>query len=169
MRAREFINEDKTTLKKLYSGNFPDRDELFWDYVTQNDLSKPLDIQTLPAYKTRMILQWQYRGEHLDDILDMLDEDQQTILQKYMDDPALSSKIIVIADSRIIDGNHRALAAALKNVSIRYVDLDELNDVLSERRRKKKRRSIKKRGVYGPVPYYGVYFGTGEGDGGGEG
>ena len=70
----------------------------------------------------------QYRAEHIDDITDMLDDDQQEIVQSYINDPALSSKTIVVANNKIIDGNHRALAAAVKGVPINYVDLAELDE-----------------------------------------
>jgi hypothetical protein len=70
----------------------------------------------------------QYRAEHIDDITDMLDDDQQEIVQSYINDPALSSKIVVVANNRIIDGNHRALAAAIKGIPINYVDLAELDE-----------------------------------------
>lgn len=128
MRAIEFITENKTTLNKLYSGNFPDRDESFWDYVRTGEFDIPLEIKIMPKHKLAIMLQSQYRVEHLDEILDMMDEDQQEILQRYMKDPQLSSKVILIAGDRIIDGNHRALAAAMKGVPINYVDLIDLED-----------------------------------------
>jgi hypothetical protein len=34
----------------------------------------------------------------------------------------------VLSNHRVIDGNHRALAAAIKGVSIKYVDLSDLED-----------------------------------------
>jgi hypothetical protein len=130
MRAREFITESvqATTLAKLYNGNYPDRDETFWDYVSTTEFDKPLLIQTLPRHKVMMTLLSQYRAEHIDEITDMLDDDQQEIVQSYTNDPALSSKVIVLSGDRIIDGNHRALAAAIKGVPINYIDLSDLED-----------------------------------------
>lgn len=115
------------TLQQLYGGNYPDRDETFWDYVNHGEFNIPLEIQTLPKHKVMIMLLGQYRAEHVDEITDMLDDDQQEIAQAYVNDPALSSKVIVVADNRIIDGNHRALAAAIRGVPINYVDLDELS------------------------------------------
>jgi hypothetical protein len=129
MRAIEFLLENKVTLQNLYGGNFPDRDETFWDYVRPGELNNPLDIKTLPKYKLAIMLQGQYRVEHLDEILDMMEEDQKEILQRYIDDPNLSKKTIVISGDRIIDGNHRALAAAMKGVPIQYVDLADLEEL----------------------------------------
>lgn len=130
MRAKEFITESsqQTTLKQLYGGNYPDRDETFWDYVSSSEFDQPLTVETMAKHKVLIMLLSQYRAEHVDDITDMLDDDQQAIVQSYTNDPALASKVIVVSDDRIIDGNHRALAAAIKGVPINYVDLAELEE-----------------------------------------
>lgn len=124
----EQINESKTTLNNMYGGHFPDRDEEFWDYVTPRELGQALTVETMQKHKVLIMLLSQYRAEHIDDITDMLDDDQQEIVQSYVNDPTLSSKTIVVANNRIIDGNHRALAAAIKGVPINYVDLAELDE-----------------------------------------
>jgi GNAT superfamily N-acetyltransferase len=124
----EQINESKTTLHNMYGGNYPDRDEEFWDYISSSEFDQPLTVETMAKHKVLIMLLSQYRAEHIDDITDMLDDDQQAIVQSYTNDPALASKIIVVANNRIIDGNHRALAAAIKGVPINYVDLSELEE-----------------------------------------
>lgn len=130
MRAKEFIIESsqQTTLAQLYNGDYPDRDEAFWDYVSPSEFNTPLAIQTLPRHKVLMTLLGQYRAEHIDDVMDMLDDDRKELVQSYINDPALSSKVIVLAGHRIVDGNHRALAAAVKGVPINYVDLADLEE-----------------------------------------
>jgi len=80
----------------------------------------------MPRYKIEIMLLGQYRVEHLDEIVDMMAPDQKEILERYMNDPTLADKVIVISEHRIIDGNHRALAAAYKGTSIKYIDLSEL-------------------------------------------
>ena len=112
----------------MYGGHFPDRDEEFWDYVTPRELGQALTVETMQKHKVLIMLLSQYRAEHIDDITDMLDDDQQEIVQAYVNDPTLSSKTIVVANNKIIDGNHRALAAAIKGVRINYVDLAELDE-----------------------------------------
>ena len=87
-----------------------------------------MEISVLPAYKLRIILTSQYRVEDLEELLDMLDSDRRSLINRYQNDPGLSNNIIVVADGKIIDGNHRALAAALNKTSIKYVDLDELEE-----------------------------------------
>ena len=129
--AQHLMKEDggnSTTLAQLYNGNYPDRDETFWDYVNSSEFNTPLTIQTLARHKVMIMLLGQYRAEHIDDVMDMLDDDRKELVQSYVDDPALSSKVIVLSGDRIIDGNHRALAAALKGVSINYVDLADLEE-----------------------------------------
>lgn len=128
MRVKEFIIENKVTLNNLYKGNFPDRDEIFWDEVRPQEFDIPLEVKVLPKHKLAIMLRSQYSVEHLDELLDMMDEDQQDILQRYMNDPNLSNKIILLSGDRIIDGNHRALAAAMKGVPINYVDLADLDE-----------------------------------------
>lgn len=127
MRAKELF-ESSITLRALYGDNLPDRDERFWDEIRTNELEIPLQIKTLPSYKIEILLRDQYRVEHLDELLDLLDTDQRSVLERYRADPRLSQSIIVLSGDRIIDGNHRALAAALNRVSIRYVDLADLEE-----------------------------------------
>jgi hypothetical protein len=129
--AQHLMKEDggnSTTLAQLYGGDYPDRDETFWDYASPNEFATPLAIQTLARHKVMIMLLGQYRAEHIDEITDMLDDEQQEIVQAYTTDPALSSKVIVLAGDRIVDGNHRALAAAIKGVPINYIDLADLEE-----------------------------------------
>ena len=133
IRNEETIKEDstgkQTTLDELYKGQYPDRDETFWDYVSTSELKLPLKIHTMPKHKVMIMILSQYRAEHIDEVYDMLDEEQQEIVQHYMNDSNLSNTVVVISEHRIIDGNHRALAAAMKGVSINYVDLSELDNI----------------------------------------
>ena len=136
MRATEFINEgQQTTLDNLYAGNYPDRDEAIWNEVGTMDFDKPLSINTMPRHKLMIMLLSQYRAEHIDDITDMLNDEQQEIVQTYTNDPTLSSKVIVLAGDRIVDGNHRALAAAIKGLPINYIDLADLEEQDDENER----------------------------------
>lgn len=130
--ANHLMTEDATataSLNQLYRDNFPDRDERIWDVIGTHEMDKPLTIQTMPKHRVQIMLLSQYRAEHLDDIVDMMDEDQKAVLQHYMNEPTLSDQVIVTNGSEIIDGNHRALAAAFNGVSIKYVDLVELDKV----------------------------------------
>jgi hypothetical protein len=67
----------------------------------------------------------QYSIEHIEELFDMMDEDQKETVEHYENDPTLSDQIIVMSDGRIIDGNHRALAAVLSNRPIKYIDVSE--------------------------------------------
>lgn len=117
-----------TTLKDIYKGDYPDRRDIFWDYVTPSDLNRSLKIYTIRPIELRILLTSQYRAESLYDLVDMIHDERLEILKNYRENPNLSDLIIVMANDRIIDGNHRALAAALNNVSIRYVSLNDLDE-----------------------------------------
>lgn len=123
-----YQHDDHITLRALYGDALPERNERFWDEIRKDELEIPLQIKTLPSYKIEILLRGQYRIEHLDELLDLLDADQHSVLERYRADPRLSQSIIVLSGGRIIDGNHRALAAALNRVSIRYVDLADLEE-----------------------------------------
>lgn len=128
MKSREFILEDTTSLNQIYKQNgFPDRDEQFWDYVTISDLGTQHEIHIIQPYKLEIVLKGQYRIEHIDELYDIMDEDQQETVDYYMKNN-LSNQIIVIADNRVIDGNHRALAAVKSKQPIKYIDLDDTGD-----------------------------------------
>ena len=103
----EEASTNSTTLSKLYNGQYPDRDELFWDYVQKDDLNKELTVHTFSPIKLKILLQSQYRVEDVEEIFDMLDDDRLEIIDHYKKDPNLSQSIIVVANNRIIDGNHR--------------------------------------------------------------
>lgn len=129
MNIFEVIAGKTITLNRLYGGNFPDRRDDFWDHVRSHELDKELPVRVLPAYKLNFILKSQYGNvEHIDEVSELLNDEQQKIVNSYQRDPQLSSKIIVLINNRIVDGNHRALAAALNNVSINYVDLADLDE-----------------------------------------
>jgi hypothetical protein len=133
-KVNESTTRNSVTLEKIYNGDFPERDEQFWDHVSMGDMDTPLEIHTLPAYRLKMLLLSQYRVEHLDDIIDMIgdDEDRMELVNNYRNDKNLMNSIIVLSDNRIIDGNHRSLASALNNSPINYVDLGELDGELNE-------------------------------------
>jgi len=137
------VTEEITTLQKMYGNNLPDRSEIFWNYISGNDLKKPLEIQIMPKHSVMHHLLGQYRVEHIDDLMDMLNDDQVEKVAQYMADPKLSDNIIVVDNNKIIDGNHRALAAAVKGVPIKYVDLSEPLD----------EATIDNREGWGAVPY----------------
>jgi len=123
MRFSELLKEEITTLNNIYRDDLPDDREMIWNFVNRDDFNTPLEIGVMPKYKLLITLLSQYRVEHVDDITDMLDTEQKEIVEMYENDPNLSTSVIVVVDGKIVDGNHRALAAALTNQSIRYVEL----------------------------------------------
>ena len=122
------LDENDISLSQLYSDDYPDHDEIFWNYVSNSDLNTKFEVEKLSPMKLDILLMSQYRVEHIDEIVDMLKDEQIEIINDYRSSSNLSDSIIVVANNRIIDGNHRALAAALNNVSIKCIDLDQEMD-----------------------------------------
>lgn len=116
---------ETTSLDKIYHGMRPDHDEMIWNYVGDSDFDTEFPIETINPTKLGLYLRSQYRIEDLEELFDMMDEDQEILVNHYMKEPNLSNEIIVMYDGKVIDGNHRALAAALTNKPIRYIDIGE--------------------------------------------
>lgn len=120
-----FESNETTSLDKIYHGMRPDHDEMIWNYVGDSDFDIEFPIETINPTKLGLYLKSQYSVEDLEDLFDMMDEDQEILVNHYMKEPNLSNEIIVMYDGKVIDGNHRALAAALTNKPIRYIDIGE--------------------------------------------
>ncbi len=136
-RLVAMTNEDSVntiTLTDLYAGSYPDDDEMIWNHVGQMDFDIPFTIRTMRPDKLTYILRNMYNATSTErSIYKRLPAEQKSLVDSYMNDPALSEQIIVLAGDRIIDGNHRALAAALTNQFIRYIDVDEdIDEVINE-------------------------------------
>lgn len=128
-RITAMTNEAPTqtiTLSDLYKNNFPDDDELIWQYIGARDLVVPFEIKTLRPQSLKQMLELQYGIDELDSVDDVkLAPGNEALMKKYMKDPNLSNQIIVVAQDKILDGNHRALAAALTDRPIKCVDVSE--------------------------------------------
>lgn len=128
MRASEFLTESaQTTLNQLYGGDFPDRDELIWNFVGNQDFDVPLKVKLLSADRIETMLLDTYGVDELRDLFRKMQPSQEATIEYYKNDPSLSSHTIIVNKRIIVDGNHRALAAAIKGVPINYVDLSELD------------------------------------------
>lgn len=132
MKIREITSGNSTTLQQLYDGNYPDRDEQFWEWVGVGDFNTPLAVRRMSLSLLRSMIENQYRVDHYEELLDRLDDDRRELLQRYADNSNIGSSTIVTCNGRIIDGNHRALAAVISGSGINYVDLAELDETLEE-------------------------------------
>lgn len=117
-------SEDTITLNQLYGDNKPDRNETIWDYGTMI-WDQPFEINAIGARKLEMYLCDQYGVEFIEDLFDRMKPEQHEIVDNYINDPNLSNKIIVLDNGHIVDGNHRAIAAALTKRPIKYIDIGE--------------------------------------------
>jgi hypothetical protein len=117
------------TLNQLYGDDKPDRHDTIWDYGTMI-WDTPYEIQTIGARKLDMFLCDQYNVEFIEDLFERMSEEQHEIVDNYIKDPNLSNKIIVLDNGYIVDGNHRAIAAALTKRPIKYVDISDEEEEL---------------------------------------
>lgn len=123
-RSFNTVFEDTITLNQLYKNGKPDDNETIWDYGTMI-WDNEYEIQTIGAHKLDMYLCHQYDVEFLEDLFERMSEEQHEIVDNYIKDPNLSNQIIVLDNGYIVDGNHRAIAAALTKRPIKYIDISD--------------------------------------------
>lgn len=119
------MTESTITLADIYDGAYPDQDEVIWNYVGDSDFDIPFEINTMQPFVLDQVLCQQYGVEDIEDLYDKMQPEQEEIIDHYKNDPNLSQKVIVLYQDRIIDGNHRAVAAVLANKPIKYIDVSE--------------------------------------------
>jgi len=118
----EDTNQQTVTLNQIYKNNRPDHNERIWDYGT-GIWDTPFEIGTIGPRKLDLFVCEQYGVEFIEDLFGRLSEEQHEIVDKYINDPDLSNSIIVLDNGYIVDGNHRAIAAALTKRPIKYIDI----------------------------------------------
>jgi hypothetical protein len=112
------------TLNDLYANGRPDDNERIWDYGTMI-WDDPYEIKQISPNELAGFLRQQYDVDELDELFDKMSKGQARIVKRYAKDPNLSNNIIVIDDGYIVDGNHRAIAAALSGKPLRYIDIQD--------------------------------------------
>lgn len=127
-KALDAVFEDTTTLTQLYQQETPDDDEAIWDYGTMI-WDTPFEIKQISPNELSTFLRGQYDVYDLQELFSKMSKKQERIIKKYSKDPNLSSYIIVLDDGYIVDGNHRAIAAALTGKTLRYIDLSDDEDL----------------------------------------
>lgn len=123
-RITAMTNEDTTTLTQIYQHGKPDDNERIWDYgdmIWDNEY----EIKTINPRQLEMFLCDQYDVEGVEDLFDRMEPEQHDVVDDYINDPSLSNQIIVMDDGFIVDGNHRAIAAALTRRPIKYIDISD--------------------------------------------
>ena len=126
-KALDKMFEETTTLNQLYGDDKPDRHDTIWDYGTMI-WDTPYEIGIVNARTLDMYLCDQYNVESIEDLFERMSEEQHEIVDQYINDPNLSNSIIVLDNGYIVDGNHRAIAAALVKKPIKYIDIGEEED-----------------------------------------
>jgi len=121
----ESVGNQTITLSDIYDGAYPDHDEMIWNFVGDNDFDIPFTVHTIQPFVLEQVLSNQYGVDDLEDLFYKMQPEQEAIVSDYQNNPNLSQQIIVLAGDRIIDGHHRALAAAMSHKPIKYVDVNE--------------------------------------------
>jgi hypothetical protein len=132
MRAKEFTKPGTITLDQIYDGQMPERDEHIWNYVSRNDFNVPFTINTIQPISLRSMLEIQYGVDDIEDLFHKMQPEQEEIVQHYVNNSDLSKQIIILHKDHVVDGNHRALAAALAKKPIRYIDVSEDTEEVNE-------------------------------------
>lgn len=127
MRAKEFLTESvqEVTLNDLYHDNYPDRDELIWNFVGKNDFDIPFTVRKINPLDLEELILDNYGVDDLQDLFKKMQPEQETLITDYQNDPSLSNQVIVMSGRRILDGHHRALAAVLSKKPIKFIDVSE--------------------------------------------
>lgn len=137
----EDASKETVTLKQIYKDNKPAHNERIWDYGT-SVWDKPFEVKTIGPRKLDLFVSEQYGVEFIEDLFDRLEPEQHKMINQYIADPNLSNQIIVMDNGYIVDGNHRALAAALAKKPIKYIDINDEDEQLEEKWSAKYKRSI---------------------------
>ena len=118
--------EDTVTLNQLYDGEYPDSDELLWNFVGTDEFDTPMFIETISPAQIFELFKKQYGVNTMGELNKLLSKEQKAIVKSFMVRSNLSEEIIVICNGIVVDGNHRALAALFEKVPIKYVNLESL-------------------------------------------
>lgn len=113
------------TLADIYDGAYPDDDEVIWNYVGDSDFDTPFEVKIMRPMILDQILTMQYGVDDIEDLFHKMQPEQIEIIDDYKNDPNLSQQVIILNQDRIVDGNHRAVAAVLANKPIKYIDISE--------------------------------------------
>ena len=125
---REYLNEQDSsnnsnyiTLSDLYRNDYPDDNELIWEYVSRYEFDKTkfkiIEINVNEYFKP-------YEKE-----MSNINSNQKKIIKQYIKniDNILNTIIVVNSyEKRVVDGYHRLAAFALSNINIIHaLDLSE--------------------------------------------
>jgi hypothetical protein len=110
-----------TTIKlsTILDGDLPEENEVLYNFITPEDMDKSFHIKTinpnlLLTYKGDMTIKNSFK---------FADNDSKKLIQYYI--KKQDSKPIILDGIKVIDGNHRVMAAILSKRLISAIDLKE--------------------------------------------
>ena len=99
-------------------------DEVLYDYVSKEDLEKPLKIKMISEEEAKNLLAHSGDMTVLDSYQFASDESKELI--EYYSRIKPFNDVIVLKSNIVLDGNHRVVASILGGWQLRAVDIDEL-------------------------------------------
>ena len=111
------------TLNEIYGDGLPDDDELFWNFISNNDLDTSFTIKEISPKDLHNKILYTYQVDSIEVVMSLLTKSQKRIISHYR--KHINDKPIIISGDIIIDGHHRALAGLLDSRHIFYIDVDE--------------------------------------------
>lgn len=123
---KESINT--ITLSQIYDGSYPHEDEMIWNFVGKNEFDIPLPIKyynPIDIFNT-----WSIDGETtIKEVYEnYATREQKNIIKSYFNNIESAKSDYIVTDNKLlIDGFHRIVALALKNINtIKGVDLSHI-------------------------------------------
>ncbi len=115
----------KLTLDQLYDGDWPDEHEQIWQYVGQNAfLDRVFTVRTANPIELANFRHGTY--SLLETYKKFAESEQKELVAYYRKHFPKDTIIVVDGEGRVVDGQHRVIAAALnKRKKIQVIDISE--------------------------------------------
>jgi len=131
-RKKKRKSSETTTLYDIYGyeyvGEIP-RNEILSDYVASDEeLGAPLDVKVLQLEDLKKLRTMRGDMTVMQAFTDFAEPEQMEIVDDYKTSD-LSREYIVLSGDRVVDGNHRVVAAVLSRQLLKAVDIDQLEDM----------------------------------------
>lgn len=108
-----------------------DETEALYNYVTEEDLIQDFTVKVMSPDEAKTYTTHRNDMTVYDAFVQFADRDQK-ILVRQKKQQYDTSRIIVVCNKTVVDGNHHLVAGILAKQPIRYIDLAEPDDTLSE-------------------------------------
>jgi len=119
---KQYIVENQITLGDILNNILPEENEVLYNFINKNDFSKLLTIKKVDPKKLLT-----YKGDMtIQKSFEFADKESKDLVKYYRKN--LNETPIILYGNKVIDGNHRAMAAILNKTFILAVDLNEISN-----------------------------------------